>query len=61
MHFAAASPGGVLGLSAESDVSPGPVNWAPRGPRADWVEARKAVSELPDALIYERLGRLASL
>jgi ADP-heptose:LPS heptosyltransferase len=61
MHFAAASPGGVLGLFAESDVSPGPVNWAPRGPRADWVEARKAVSELPDALIYERLGRLASL
>jgi hypothetical protein len=61
MHFAAASPGGVLGLFAESDVSPGPVNWAPRGPRAVWLEARKAVAELPDVLVYERLGPLVSL
>jgi ADP-heptose:LPS heptosyltransferase len=61
MHFAAASPGGVLGLFAESDVSPGPVNWAPRGPKALWLEAQKAVAELPDALVYERLERLASL
>jgi len=58
MHFAAASPGGVLGLFAESAVSPGPVNWAPRGPRAQWLEADKAVAELPDALIYERIERL---
>jgi ADP-heptose:LPS heptosyltransferase len=61
MHFAAASPGGVLGLFAESDVSPGPVNWAPRGPKALWLEAGKAVAELPDALVYERVGRLVSL
>jgi len=61
MHFAAASPGGVLGVFAESDVSPGPVNWAPRGPKALWLEAEKAVAELPDALVYERLARLASL
>lgn len=61
MHFAAASPGGVLGLFAESDVSPGPVNWASRGPKALWLEAEKAVAELPDALVYERLERLASL
>ena len=61
MHFAAASPGGVLGLFAESAVSPGPVNWAPRGPGALWLEAEKAVAELPDALIYERVERLASL
>ena len=58
MHFAAASPGGVLGLFAESDVSPGPVNWAPRGPKALWLEAEKAVAGLPDALVYERLARL---
>ncbi|TAK87925.1 MAG: lipopolysaccharide heptosyltransferase family protein [Betaproteobacteria bacterium] len=61
MHFAAASPGGVLGLFAESDVSPGPANWAPRGPKALWLEAKKAVAELPDARVYERVERLASL
>ena len=61
MHFAAASPGGVLGLFAESSVSPGPVNWAPRGPKALWLEAEKSVTELPDALVYERVERLASL
>jgi ADP-heptose:LPS heptosyltransferase len=58
MHFAAASPGGVLGLFAESSVSPGPVNWAPRGPRAQWLEAARSVSELPDSAVYERLARL---
>ncbi len=60
MHFAAASPGGVLGLFAEADVSPAPAQWAPRGPKVDWLEAEKSVSELPDALVYERLGRLLS-
>ncbi|MBI3715420.1 MAG: glycosyltransferase family 9 protein, partial [Betaproteobacteria bacterium] len=39
MHFAAASPGGVTGFFAETDVSPSPVQWAPRGPRADYIEA----------------------
>jgi heptosyltransferase-3 len=58
MHFAAASPGGVLGLFADSGVSPGPVNWAPRGPRAQWLEADKSVSELADEPVYERLARL---
>jgi len=58
MHFAAASPGGVLGLFAESSVSPGPMNWAPRGPRAEWLEADKAVAELTDMQVYEKLARL---
>ena len=58
MQFAAASPGGVLGLFAEADVSPAPAQWAPRGPRADYVEAKMSVSELPEALVYERLARL---
>ncbi|MEW5864893.1 MAG: glycosyltransferase family 9 protein [Pseudomonadota bacterium] len=58
MHFAAASPGGVLGFFAETDVSPPPAQWAPRGPRADWLEARRAVAELPDALVIERVERL---
>jgi ADP-heptose:LPS heptosyltransferase len=58
MQFAAASPGGVLGFFAEPAVSPAPAQWAPRGPRADYLEAEKSVSELPDALVYERLERL---
>ena len=60
MQFAAASPGGVLGFFAESAVSPAPAQWAPRGPRADWLEAERSVAELPDALVYERVGRLLS-
>ena len=58
MQFAAASPGGVLGLFAETAVSPAPAQWAPRGPRADYLEADKSVSELSEALVYERLARL---
>ena len=58
MHFAAASPGGVLGFFAEADVSPAPAQWAPRGARADYLEAAKSVSELPDGLVYERLAKL---
>ncbi len=58
MHFAAASPGGVLGFFAEADVSPAPAQWAPRGARADWLEADRSVADLPDALV---LGRLAKL
>ena len=58
MQFAAASPGGVLGLFAEANVSPAPAQWAPRGPRADYLEAEKSVSDLPEALVYERLARL---
>ena len=58
MQFAAASPGGVLGFFAESDVSPAPAQWAPRGPRADCLEAEKSVSELSEALVYERLAKL---
>ncbi|MBC7802874.1 MAG: glycosyltransferase family 9 protein [Candidatus Parcubacteria bacterium] len=58
MHFAAASPGGVLGFFAESDVSPSPAQWAPRGPRAHYLEAEKSVAELPAELIYARLAKL---
>ncbi len=60
MHFAAASPGGVLGFFAEADVSPAPAQWAPRGPRALWLEAKKSVAELTDAQVYDCVGRLVS-
>ncbi len=58
MHFAAASPGGVLGFFAETDVSPSPVQWAPRGANANYLEARTSVGELPDELV---LGRVAEM
>lgn len=58
MHFAAASPGGVLGLFAETDVSPSPDQWGPRGKRADYLEAQRSVTELPDDLVFERITRL---
>lgn len=58
MHFAAASPGGVLGFFAESDVSPNPVQWAPRGRKADYLEAANSVAELSDSLIFEKLQGL---
>lgn len=60
MHFAAASPGGVLGLFAESGVSPAPAQWAPCGPRVAWLEAPERVSELPEERIYAQLERLLS-
>lgn len=58
MHFAAASPGGVLGLFAETDVSPHPDQWGPRGARAAYLDAQKAVSELSDALVFDTISGL---
>ena len=58
MHFAAASPGGVLGLFAETDVSPSPEQWGPRGPKAFYLEAAKSVTELSDEMIFEKLEPL---
>ncbi len=61
MHFAAASPGGVLGLFAETDVSPHPRNWGPRGRGSAYLEAVKSVAELSDELVLSRIEQLAQL
>ncbi len=58
MHFAAASPGGVLGFFAETDVSPSPAQWAPRGPKVQWLDAARSVPDLVDEDVY---GCVASL
>lgn len=58
MHFAAASPGGVLGLFADTNASPPPAQWGPRGPRATYIEAARAVSELDDEVIFAKLEAL---
>ena len=58
MHFAAASPGGVVGLFADTSVSPHPDQWGPRGPRARWLEAASSVSELSDADLFAEIEAL---
>jgi ADP-heptose:LPS heptosyltransferase len=60
MHFAAASPGGVLGFFAETDVSPSPTNWGPRGPRATYLEAEKSVAELRDDVVLNVVRSLST-
>ena len=58
MHFAAASPGGVLGLFADPADSAPASRWAPLGPRARHLEAPKAVAELPDDAVLAALEPL---
>lgn len=58
MHFAAASPGGVLGLFADPADSAPAERWAPLGPRARHVEAPVTVAELPDGTIFAALESL---
>src|SRR2546425_599670 len=53
MHFAAASPGGVLGLFAGSAEQ-----WAPRGQRARWLVVQSSVPALADEAVYEVLDPL---
>lgn len=54
MHFAAASPGGVLGLFA--GPSSWPAQWAPRGPRAKWLLASPDVPSLSDADLFRGIN-----
>lgn len=58
MHFAAASPGGVLGFFAETDVSPAPAQWGPIGPKARWLDAQRSVSDLASDAVLAELARL---
>lgn len=58
MHFAAASPGGVLGLFADPQDSAPAARWAPIGPRARYVEAARRVAELSDDEVFAALEPL---
>jgi hypothetical protein len=55
MHFAAASPGGVLGLFADPADSAPAERWAPRGPRARHLEAARRVADLDDETVFAAL------
>jgi ADP-heptose:LPS heptosyltransferase len=61
MHLAAASPGGVVGLFADTAVSPPPSRWSPLGPRASWLEAPQAVAELADEAVLAALFEARSV
>ena len=58
MHFAAASPGGVLGLFADTKVWTSPRQWAPLGLCVRYLEADKSVTELSDAEVTDALSGL---
>lgn len=58
MHFAAASPGGVLGLFAETDISPSPAQWAPRGRNAAFLEEPRAIADLEESRLFQALEPL---
>ncbi len=58
MHFAAASPGGVLGLFADPADSAPAARWAPLGPRALHIEAERRIAELDDKAILAPLAPL---
>ena len=58
MHFAAASPGGVLGLFADPLDSAPASRWAPVGPRARFLEAAATVGELSDDAVFSVLDPL---
>lgn len=60
-HLASVTPGGVIALFAETDVSPHPDNWRPYAPRSAYLEAVKTVSEIPDADLYATAERLLAL
>jgi heptosyltransferase III len=58
MHFAAASKGGVVGLFGDVYVNSNPVQWAPLGSRATYLETEKSVKEISDTIVYEKLAQL---
>ena len=58
MHFAAASPGGVVGLFVDCARLSSPAQWGPRGPRAVALEAHRAVAALDDAAVFAALAPL---
>jgi heptosyltransferase-3 len=58
MHFAAASPGGVIGLFAETNISPHPSQWGPLGSNSIYIEAKKTIKELGINFLHQELNQL---
>jgi ADP-heptose:LPS heptosyltransferase len=60
MHFAAASPGGVVGLFADAVETGAPERWGPVGERARFLQAPRAVAEIPDDAVIAALEPLVA-
>ncbi len=58
MHFAAASPGGVIGLFAETNISPHPSQWGPLGHNSTYIEAKRTIKDLGIKFLYKELSQL---
>ncbi len=58
MHFAAASPGGVIGLFAETNISPHPSQWGPLGINSTYIKAKKNIKELGNKFLFKELNDL---
>lgn len=58
MHFAAVSPGGVIGLFAETNISPHPNQWGPLGINSTYIEAKKSIKELGIKFLFKELNGL---
>ena len=57
-HLASVSPGGVLALFAETDVSPHPDNWRPYARKGAFLEAPKTVAEISNEQVFEKVDWL---
>jgi ADP-heptose:LPS heptosyltransferase len=60
MHFAAASPGGVVGLFAAGVSTGSSARWAPVGARARHLEAPHSVAEISDDAVVAALEPLVA-
>lgn len=59
MHAAATSPGGVMGIFANTTVWDAAPQWAPLGPRVQWVETdAPSIHAVSDEALMERLSPL---
>ncbi|CAM8368341.1 RfaF ADP-heptose,LPS heptosyltransferase [Candidatus Methylopumilus planktonicus] len=58
MHFASASPGGVIGLFADTKVSPNPEQWGPLGLKSNYIEAKKNIKDLGIRFLHKEINRL---
>jgi heptosyltransferase-3 len=56
MHFAAASPGGVVGLFADTQISPSAEQWGPLGTNSTYIEAKKNIKELGNNFLHRKIN-----
>jgi ADP-heptose:LPS heptosyltransferase len=58
MHFAAASPSGVIGLFADTITSPHPKRWGPLGKNSSYIEAKKDIKDLGNNFLHKKIDLL---